>query len=438
MSTYKQGNRPEIKSVDQLRDGLIPPLTSTPGRMGIEWELLPCGPSGELVSYYSGGGISDIFSLLSAAGYPAQLEDGRPIGLDAPRGQFVGLEPGGQIEISTPPRESLSELGTDLEMPLREFRGLTMREGWAPEAWGIAPRNHPEDLPDVPKARYTILAEHLRSRGTLGRWMMKLTAATQFSIDVLDERSVPAHIHGALKLLPCLVGWLANSPVSALEIGGQKTQRPSIWLGTDPGRCGLPPFLFGGGDLVGGFLEYALGRETLFFVRDGVWLKGGGKTFLEWLRDPGPLGPLTMDDWLLHNSSIFTDIRFRGYLEIRVADSVPLDLVLGAGALCKGLLSEPGRIADWGGVLPEPDPSDTPAAIGEAAGMGGAWPGGPGREDVTRRLFDAARIGLAALGEEPGFLDPLEKFVAGSTCPADLWKWSGGSVSGPSALGADK
>ena len=213
--------------------------------------------------------------------------------------------------------------------------------------------------------------------------------------------------------------------------------RNGFWYGTDRARCGLPPFLFRATDPVGEWLRYYLSREALFFVRGERWHRGDGRTFGQWLKAPGPLGPLTVDDWILHTSTAFPDLRFRGYLELRVADSVPLETLLGASALCKGLLGDPGRVMSWKDILPAPGLLSTRRNILSAARGGGLWSpaAGRGSRDAAPALFQEARRGLRAFGEDGGHLEPLERSAREGRCPADLWRRHPGSGwSGPDAL----
>lgn len=439
MSTYRPGDRTRIGGEEHLRATLTP-RDWHPGRMGVEWELLPCRTDGHLAPYRGRCGVGAAFRALAGSGYEAHREGGAVVGLASPGGSFLGLEPGAQVEVATPPLDDLAGLASELRGHFLAVEGAARPQGWAPRAWGLAPRDGPEDLPDVPKARYAILGDHLRRSGPMGRWMMKLTASAQFSLDAPGNRALEDQVDGALKLLPYLAGWLANSPVALGRRGRWKTHRPKIWGRTDRARCGLPPFLFRRGDPVGAWLRYYLGREALFFVRRGRWVRGDGRTFGQVLKAPGALGPLTLEDWVLHTSSAFPDLRYRGYLEVRVADSVPLPILMGAAALCKGLIGDPGRIASWGRLLPDPRPAWTRGDILRAARGGGRWfPAcGPEPQELAPGLFREARRGLKALGEEGGLLDTLERSTRRGLCPADGWLRSPGAPwSGPDALGRE-
>jgi glutamate--cysteine ligase len=93
-----------------------------------------------------------------------------------------------------------------------------------------------------------------------------------------------------------------------------------------------------------------------------------------------------MDDWELHLSSIFTEVRSYSYLEVRSADLLPGTLVLAVPSLWAGLLYDD-------------------AALDEALALGKRFDG----LDAWRRGMDtAARHGLA--GEIDG--TPLAAMAA--------------------------
>jgi glutamate--cysteine ligase len=49
----------------------------------------------------------------------------------------------------------------------------------------------------------------------------------------------------------------------------------------------------------------------------------------------------TIDDWALHLTTLFPEVRLKRYLEVRSADSQPPEMMLALPALLKGILYEP-------------------------------------------------------------------------------------------------
>jgi glutamate--cysteine ligase len=307
-----------------------------------------------------------------------------------------------------------------LERPLALIEQSAVSSGFSLAPWGAAPENGAEDLADVPKARYGLLRDHLLAAGTLGRRMMKLTASTQVSLDYRDESELTAMTRAAVTAAPYLVAFTANAPIYKGRWTAWATQRPRIWRGTDRRRCGLPAFLFAPKVTYAGAARWALSRPVLFLVRNGEFLPGDGRTFAQVLAGPGPLGPMTMEDWDLHVSALFPDLRLRSYLEIRVLDSLPLPLVMAATAFFKGLLSVAGRRALSRTGLPCPDRAGAGRSLLRAGRLGPRWipENGPPVQRAMKLLIHSASQGL---GEEPSFLDPLTDLVTVNRCPADSW-----------------
>ncbi len=432
MTTYRRGDRTPIEEPALLREAFVPE-NPVPGRMGIEWEFLPVADDSRLVPFGAPGGVCELFGEMEGGGYRLDMERGIPIGLHTGDGAFVGLEPGAQVEVSTRPFTRLADLFAQLEGHRERLEAGARTRGWRLAPWGLAPHNGPEDNPDVPKERYGLLRDYLQDRGSRGRWMMKLTASVQMSLDFPSEEGLELQMDGLLRVLPYLTGWLANSPVSNGRKGRWKTLRPFIWRRTDRLRCGLPAFFFRPG-LISSWQEYALTRPVIFLVRDGAWHTGGNRTFREWLEDPRELGPITMEDWDTHLSTLFTDFRLRSYLEIRTLDAVPLPWLCAAAALCKGLFGDPQRIPSWRDLIPAPSRRTWGRNLYRAAEGGGDWIpiDGPPPRKVGPPLLEQARLGLQALGEDPDALETLSRSIPSGTCPADHWyRSAGGCWRGP-------
>lgn len=432
MSTYKPGDPTEIKSRHQFVD-YFAARSAERGRMGMEWEQLPVTPDSRLVPYDGPGGVESALASLVLE-HEAVLEGGRITAVRLDGGGMVGLEPGAQVEIASPPVESLNALQRFMARSLHEVGGAARALGFRLVPWGAAPYNGAEDLPDVPKRRYVRLKEHLLKAGTRGRRMMKLTASTQYNIDYEGEDDLRAKVRASLALQPYLLAYTANSPISKGRRARWLTQRPWIWKGTDVRRCGLPRFLFSGRAGYEEFARYALTRPVLFLVRDSCYVPGDGRSFLGWWKSPpSKVGPVTFGDWALHLSTLFPDVRLRpGYLEIRALDSMPLALDLSVAAVLKGLLCDPDTLAEWVSRMPPlPAAGSYQRLVLDAARQGPRWtppPGWPAPRTAMRLLLAAAARGLAALGEEEAWLDPVRRLVERNLCPADLWHRDGHGV----------
>ncbi len=430
MSTYKPEDRRPIETLSQLKETFVP---SSPkeGRVGVEWELLPIGPNGRMVPYAGAEGVEALFGALRRQGNAPVVENGRVIALRLKGGGMAALEPGAQVEIASRPSGRLGELGEFLNRTLESARREARALGFDLCPWGLAPNDGPEANGDVPKTRYAILKKHLESSGDRGRWMMKLSAATQISMDYMDEEHLRRMVDGCLKLAPYLVAATANAPAAMGRRSRWMSLRPAIWRRTDPRRCGLPRHLFSEKLGYGSVFKYAIERPPLFFVREERWVRADGRSFKEILKRPGRIGPLTMDDWMLHLSALFPDIRIRGYMEVRFLDSLPLPLVISSTALLKGLLGGAGNF-EWAKRLPKPEKGRASRELLNAARSGAKWlpEAGPAPKSAWPIFFGAAKEGLESFGESASALASLERLAASGRCPAEEWRrerfgWAG-------------
>jgi len=300
------------------------------------------------------------------------LEGERLIGLDAPWGN-ISLEPGGQVEWSSRPAQSLDELQEAVTGHLTAMASLAADTGvrWLEVA--VHPDAALADMPWMPKARYEIMRRIMGERGRLAHRMMTQTASIQCAFDYASDEDWSRKFRAAALLGPVAVALFANSSRVDGKDSGWASYRQAIWRETDPERCDLPKIVFDPAFGIDAWVEWACDVPTLFLRRGSGLVPSGGATFRSLLAQQGCDG-VTMEDWELHLSSIFTEVRSYGYLEVRSADLLPGPLVLAVPAF-------------WTGILYDDDALDEALAIGQVFDAPDAW----------RRGMDAAsREGLRA------------------------------------------
>ena len=111
---------------------------------------------------------------------PATLDDTSPAE-PLRHGSPVTVEPGGQVEISTPPRPSVAALIQATEADIAELTDLLGRAGLVLGRTGIDPHRGPRPVRRHP--RYRAMRGAFDRRGPAGRTMMYSTAGLQVCLD---------------------------------------------------------------------------------------------------------------------------------------------------------------------------------------------------------------------------------------------------------------
>lgn len=361
----------------------------------------------------------------------------RPVGAPRRRQAFDGLrdlplksaltfEPGGQLELSSPPAASLTEcvdtVGADLESVRAHLRAADL----ALTGLGQDPWYTPERMLHAP--RYDAMETYFDRAGATGRAMMRTTASVQVCLDAgyeepgplgLGRRWALAHLLGAV-----LVAAFANSPLQEGRATGWRSGRQAVWTRLDPGRTSAPsPRL----DPRAGWAAFALDAPVMCVrTEDGPWDVPRGLTFRDWIRTGLPRPP-DRADLEYHLTTLFPPVRPRGHLELRMIDAqpgengwvVPL-------AVATALFDDPEAtetayravkpLAETAGPLPAPgNPLWTHAA---RHGMAD-----PELQATAAACFAAAMEALPRLGADTAVQDAVaaftDRYVLRGRCPAD-------------------
>lgn len=224
------------------------------------------------------------------------------------------FEPGGQLELSPPPRGTVAGLVEELHRLLARASAIAGERGIRLEAVGTNPYHSCADVPlRSPTPRYLAMQRMFDRLGPGGRRMMRLTASLQVTVDLLPgpagvEQWLVANLAG-----PALTVAFANSTV----IDGRPTAIPGartrIWQAVDPRRTGYDGRHLDTADPVGAYHAFAAAAPRLP---------------IEAAADPA-----------YHLSTLFPPVRPRGgYLEVRYLDAQPPERIGDAVAAIAGLL----------------------------------------------------------------------------------------------------
>lgn len=274
-------------------------------------------------------------ALLTAALHPHSpptLDSGSPH-RTLPAGGKVTVEPGGQVEISTPPHASLASLHTAAAADINHLAERLARAGLALGATGIDPHRPPRRLLRTP--RYDAMADTFARAGPAGAIMMCGTAGLQICLDIGAGPRLAARWAALHELGPVLLAAFANSARHAGRDTGWASARMAAWFGIDQARTGPA---YDGADPVAAWTRYALDAPLLCVRGDGPWHAPAGVSFANWLAGAIPRPP-TEADLALHLSTLFPPVRPRGYFEVRYLDGQPASDWLAPVAVLTALLA---------------------------------------------------------------------------------------------------
>jgi len=397
-------------------------------RVGVEYEKpVVDAVTGEAVPYEGDRGIGRVLANLHQR-FPRWNpvhEDENVIALGDGLSSIT-LEPGGQLEMSGQQCDSLHCADEELRRHVREILEVGDLLGIRFLGLGIVPKSPLERIGWMPKQRYRIMREIMGRTGKLGRRMMAQTATVQCNFDYSDEKDASLKMRVSLALGPLLVAVSANSPVVDGAPSGFQSFRAHIWTDTDPDRCGSLPFVFRTESLFAAYTQYALDVPMYFVWRNGRYKEVGGITFRRFLAEGHDGERATLADWTLHLTTLFPEVRLKTYIEVRSADSQPVDLMLGTPALMKGIFYDSDSLDAAWDVVKSWDPA-TLAEMHEGAARRGlaAKAGRLTLGDYAKEIVEISRAGLARQArrnsrgdDETIYLDLLAENVRASRNPA--------------------
>jgi glutamate--cysteine ligase len=270
-----------------------------------------------------------------------------------PGGSAVSREPGGQVELSSPPGAGLADCAQTTLGDLGTLRSTFAAHGLQLFGAGIDP--HPRARRVVlQEPRYRAMEEFLGRDGPWGKIMMCVSASVQVCVDVGTDTSGPLGFRSRWRLahLLVLVAAFSNSPLLDGRPTGRRSTRQAVWARLDPSRTLAPTPLTADPRLA--WARYALDAAVLCIRRpDGQpWSAPAGLTFRDWLRGAGERPP-TLEDLRYHLSTLFPPVRPQGHLELRMIDAQADDGWLIPTALVAALFGD-ARASDAALAAVEP------------------------------------------------------------------------------------
>ena len=369
--------------------------------------------------------------LRDGFGWAPVLEGDNIIGLSKD-GANVSLEPGGQLELSGAPLETIHQTCDEVNEHLHQVKTVADRIGVRFIGLGAAPIWTHADMPVMPKGRYRLMTDYMDRVGTHGKQMMYRTCTVQVNLDFASEADMVKKLRVALALQPVATALFANSPFFEGKPNGHKSWRSRIWRDLDAARTGTLPFVFEDGFGFERYVDYALDVPMYFVYRDGRYIDALGQSFRDFLKGRLPALPgevPTLSDWADHLTTIFPEARLKQYLEMRGADGGPWRRLCALPALWGGRLYDQSSLdAAWD--LAKGWDLETREALRVAASVDGlaARTHGVKMLELAQEVVTLAEAGLKAraqpgagglVPDETHFLNALKESLETGQTPAD-------------------
>lgn len=358
-------------------------------------------------------------------------EAGHIIGLEKD-GANVSLEPGGQLELSGAPLETIHQTCDEVNEHLKQVKDVADDLNVGFIGLGAAPIWSHEDMPMMPKGRYRLMTNYMDKVGTMGKSMMYRTCTVQVNLDFSTEADMVQKMRVALALQPVAVALFANSPFFDGKPNGHKSWRSRVWRDLDAARTGMLPFVFEDGFGFEAWVQYALDVPMYFVYRDGKYIDALGQSFRDFLKGELPALPgekPTLSDWADHLTTIFPEARMKKFIEMRGADGGPWRRLCALPAFWVGLMYDQTALdAAWD--IAKTLDAETREALRVAASVDGlqAVAGGVKMSELAAEVLKISEAGLEAramkgagglLPDETHFLNALKESIETGQVPAD-------------------
>ena len=372
----------------------------------------------EPIGYFGKSGINSVLKGMFRFDWNPIFEGENIVALKKGN-QSITLEPGGQLELSGAPLETLHETCNEVNLHLSQIKEVADELGIGFLNTGFNPKDSIKQISLMPKSRYKIMKEYMPKKGAHGLDMMFRSSTVQANLDYQSEKDMIKKMKVAFSFQPIVTALFANSPFVDGKDSGYQSYRSFVWTKTDPDRCGILQFVFEEEMSFERYTDYALDVPMYFVYRDGKYIDVSGESFRDFLKGnlsaiPGEK-PL-ISDWENHLSTLFPEVRLKKFIEMRGADGGPWSRLCALPALWVGLLYDDSSLEMCSEICKDFSYSEVNKLRNDVplTGLNTNFRKNLSVHDIAGQLLDIARSGLKSRAkldsignDETGFLDIL-------------------------------
>ena len=321
----------DAQLLDDVRQRLFAPSESaSPRAIGLELELIPvhrATRSRALATNDPRTSTTEVLSQLGKhRGWNEQSMGSDPPSWTTADGARISFEPGGQLEISTAPHPTASQVIDATQNLVAILRDAMSDAGIELLALGVDPYSDINAVPlQLHRERYAGMTRYFNSIGPAGIRMMRQTAALQINLERGEDPGSRWLLLNALA--PIVVALFANSREYAGALTDWVSYRAQLWRTLDPSRTGI---IYDADHHVERYLDFALDAIAMRPSADGTEYR----PFREWARE----ATVNREDWLFHLSTLFPEVRPKEFFELRSADTIEPDALAAPVVFVTGLV----------------------------------------------------------------------------------------------------
>ena len=252
------------------------------------------------------------------------------------------IEPGGQLEWSSPPYKDLNRLESAFQNHKSNLNTLVKEYQLERISYSTEPKFNPSDIDLIKEKKYQLMDKNMKKSGKLGQWMMRNSASIQINFDISSERDIEEMAFIADCLHPVAAYMFSNSPFKNSKKVGTKNIRNLIWEDTDKKRCRnlFDHNIASSFGLIDNYIDYFLQVPALFQLDENDEYQSSQKSIGEYLQSLEDQNKLYSKNIKNSLQQIFTNVRLKHVLEVRGSDRTPFGYELAPVAFWVGLLTD--------------------------------------------------------------------------------------------------
>ena len=251
------------------------------------------------------------------------------------------LEPGGQLEWSSPPFQDLNSLNIALDIHRQSLKKVVSDHNLNIISFGVEPNFDPDDIDLIDQLKYQLMDLNMEKSGTMGKWMMRNTASVQINFDVTSRKEMEEMTFVADCLQPVSTYLFANSPYKKGLPVGKNNLRNIIWEKTDNVRCRnlIDHKISSLEGLIDRYIDYVIAVPGMFQLDRSGAVTSTRTSIGARLQELDDSGTIRDEDIQAALHQIFTNVRLKHLVEVRGADRPPLGYEMAPVAFWTGILT---------------------------------------------------------------------------------------------------